>query len=56
MTKVIRAVHTKEAERLEGHGGSEDEWWANAVTWYQKTSPTPESDEHRVSITFFFLF
>jgi hypothetical protein len=31
----------------EGHGGSEDEWWANAVTGYHKNIANPESDEHR---------
>ena len=48
MTKMIRAVHTKEAERLKdtADGGSEDEWWANAVTWYHKNIANPENDEH----------
>jgi hypothetical protein len=46
--KVIRAVHTKEAERLKDTAdcGSEDEWWANAVTWYHKNIANPENDEH----------
>ena len=47
MTKVIRAVHTKEAERLKDTADQKDEWWANAVTWYHKNIASPESDEHR---------
>jgi hypothetical protein len=46
MTKVIRAVHTKEAERLKDTADQKD-GWANAVTWYHKNIANPESDEHR---------
>ena len=42
MTKVIRAVHTKEAERLKDTAE-----WANAVTGYHKNIANPQSDEHR---------